>query len=349
MPKVDPRKRKRVVLTLQQKMDICIKLEKGFNRQDIMNEYGVGSSTIYDIRKQSPQLKEFFIKTENAKGMQNRRTLRSAKVDDLDRAVYQWFQQMRSEGATLSGPLVREKAREFHEKMNIDEPCAFSQGWLSRFKIRHGIRKIDVSGEQKSADKLSADGYAQEFSHLLEEHGLSPDLIFNADETGLLWRCMPRTTLASGDEKVAHGFKQNKDRITVLCCANATGTCQISLTVIGKFAKPRALTGISNLPVHYTHQSNAWMTAEIFEYWFMHIFVPAVNNFLKKKGLPEDSKVCLLLDNCRAHPPADQLVSGNIRVTLKFEFSIFYWDGRPNCEVPTRSNVCKIFFKNINI
>lgn len=277
-----------------------------------MDEYGIGSSTIYDIRKQSGQLKEFFIKTETKNSMQNRRTLRPAKLEDLDNAVYEWFQQMRSEGAPLSGPLVCEKAREFHEKMKIEEQCAFSQGWLGRFKLRHGIRRIDVSGEQKSADTLSADRYVNEFSRLVEEHGLSPDLIFNADETGLWWRCLPRVTLASGEEKVAHGFKQNKDRITVLCCANASGTCRIRLTVIGKSAKPRALKGVSNLPVHYTHQCNAWMTAEIFDHWFHHIFVPTVKNFLKKKGLREDSKVCLVLDNCRAHPPVDQLVSGNI-------------------------------------
>ena len=56
MPKVASKKRKRVVLTLKQKMDICTKVEKGVNRQDIMDEYGIGSSTIYDIRKQSAQI-----------------------------------------------------------------------------------------------------------------------------------------------------------------------------------------------------------------------------------------------------------------------------------------------------
>ena len=40
--------------------------------------------------------------------------------------------------------------------------------------------------------------------------------------------------------------------------------------------------------------------------------MPSVKENLKKNGLPEDSKVVLLLDNCRAHPPAEDLVVGNI-------------------------------------
>ena len=48
MPKV-VEKRKRVVLTLKQKVDICRRLERGESRQQLMAEYGVGSSTVYDI------------------------------------------------------------------------------------------------------------------------------------------------------------------------------------------------------------------------------------------------------------------------------------------------------------
>ena len=43
-------KRKRVVLTLKEKMDICRRLEKGESRRALMQEYNVGMSTLYDIR-----------------------------------------------------------------------------------------------------------------------------------------------------------------------------------------------------------------------------------------------------------------------------------------------------------
>ena len=65
-------------------------------------------------------------------------------------------------------------------------------------------------------------------------------------------------------------------------------------------------------PVHYDATENAWMTAALFKWWFYHCFVPEVKAHLHQQPLPEDSKVILLLDNCRAHPPAHELVSGNI-------------------------------------
>lgn len=100
--------------------------------------------------------------------------------------------------------------------------------------------------------------------------------------------------------------------MTVLLCANASGDHQLTLVVIGKYKKTKALKGILNLPVHYDAQNNAWMTANLFKDWFFHHFVPQVKENFTKRGVSEDSRVVLLLDNCSAHPPASELVSANI-------------------------------------
>ena len=52
MPKV-VEKRKRVVLTLEEEVDICRRLERDESRQQLMVECSVGSSTIYDIKSQT--------------------------------------------------------------------------------------------------------------------------------------------------------------------------------------------------------------------------------------------------------------------------------------------------------
>lgn len=156
--------------------------------------------------------------------------------------------------------------------------------------------------------------FSHRFAKLVSEHNLTPDQIYNADETGLLYRCLPTSTLASEAEGAVKGFKQSKDRLTVLVCANMAGTHKVKLCVIGKYRKPRCFKNLTYLPVDYRAQSNAWMDAETFTNWFRHVFVPSVKENLKKKGLPEDSKVVLLLDNCKAHPPAEELSVGNIFV-----------------------------------
>ena len=47
--------------------------------------------------------------------------MKPAKFDELDRVLYEWFKQRRSEGIPISGFILREKAREFHQAMDVEE------------------------------------------------------------------------------------------------------------------------------------------------------------------------------------------------------------------------------------
>ncbi|XP_077022752.1 jerky protein homolog [Tamandua tetradactyla] len=302
-------KRKRVVLTLKEKIDICTRLEKGESRKALMQEYNVGMSTLYDIKAHKAQLLRFFASSDSNKALEHRRTLHTPKLEHLDRVLYEWFLAKRSEGVPVSGPMLIEKAKDFYEQMQLTEPCVFSGGWLWRFKARHGIKKLDASSEKPVADHQAAEQFCGFFRSLIAEHGLSPEQFYNADETGLFWRCLPNPTPAGG---TASGLKQNKDRLTVLVCANAAGSHKIKPLVVGKCSGPRAFKGIQHLPVVYKAQGNAWMDKGIFSDWFHHIFVPSVKEHFRAVGLPEDSKAILLLDNSRAHPQESELVSDNI-------------------------------------
>jgi hypothetical protein len=73
-------------------------------------------------------------------------------------------------------------------------------------------------------------------------------------------------TLAGGDEKVTDGLKLNKERLTVLCCANSADTHRVKLLVIGKYQCPQAFKNVQHLPVVYTGQLNSWMDREIFKH-----------------------------------------------------------------------------------
>lgn len=68
-------KQKRVVLTLEQKIDICEQLSKGESRQGLTREFNIGSSTSYDIKKQSDKLEKFQSKSETHKSVMKRHTL----------------------------------------------------------------------------------------------------------------------------------------------------------------------------------------------------------------------------------------------------------------------------------
>ena len=183
-------------------------------------------------------------------------------------------------------------------------------GWLRNFKQRHGICRLKVQGERQSADNDDAENFSEEFRRLIREHNVSPEQVYNADETAFFWHCLPTSTLSAYTEREAVGFKVNKDRVTLLPCANSASTHKCKLFVIGRYKKSRDFKNLVHPPVHYDASENAWMTAALFKWWFFHCFVNEVKGHLRQQRLPEDS--ILLLDNFRAHPPANELVSGNI-------------------------------------
>ena len=85
---------------------------------------------------------------------------------------------------------------------------------------------------------------------------------------------MPSKSLVHCGEKHAKNFKQPKDRVTLLGCANASGTCRLPLGFIHKPARPRCFKhmDMGTLPVKYYSQKNAWMDTKIFEKWFHENF-----------------------------------------------------------------------------
>ena len=119
--------------------------------------------------------------------------------------------------------------------------------------------------------------------------------IFNADETSLRWKLVPSKSLVNHGEKRAKNFKQSKDQITLLTCANAAETCKLQLAFIHKSAKPRYFKhmDMNSLPVHYYAQCKAWMDTTVFEkYGFTKSLYPMLRNFVKMRALNTKSYCC---------------------------------------------------------
>ncbi|CAM5081058.1 unnamed protein product [Natator depressus] len=94
--------------------------------------------------------------------------------------------------------------------------------------------------------------------------------------------------------------------------------------MIGKARSPRCFHHVNRkaLPFEYTNSKNAWMNSSIFEDWFHKTFVPAIWAPLQK--LKQEEKALLLLDNCPAHPTAENLVrcDGKIKISSPEEFYV---------------------------
>ena len=129
-------RRKRVSLTIFQKVEILKKLQHGSSVKMIQEEYNVGKSTIYDLGSDKEKILQYAAECESANLMKNIKTMKPAKFEELDRVLYEWFKQRRSEGIPISGFILREKATEFHQTMALEELLLYYNYYYIWGKIR---------------------------------------------------------------------------------------------------------------------------------------------------------------------------------------------------------------------
>lgn len=189
-PSTSGTKRKRNVLTLEKKLEIVNALKKGVSASALSVQFDVPRTTINDIKKQSEEIIKFASQMESQDGRpKQRKVMKKAYNEVLDTALYLWFVQKRSEGIPLSGPIIAGKALFFNKHLNGDPDFKASSGWLEKFKQRHGIRQLNIEGEKMSAASMeTVNAYKQNFLQMIEKNGLTRDQVYNADETGLMFR-----------------------------------------------------------------------------------------------------------------------------------------------------------------
>ena len=78
-----------------------------------------------------------------------RKRLNNETYSQVNAAVYKWFIQMRAKDIPLGGPVLKVKASEFATSFGCDDFKA-SEGWLGKFKTRHGILFKEVAGEENA-------------------------------------------------------------------------------------------------------------------------------------------------------------------------------------------------------
>ncbi|KAJ6643062.1 Tigger transposable element-derived protein 4 [Pseudolycoriella hygida] len=106
----------------------------------------------------------------------------------------------------LTGAIVHAKARVLTKHLNITNFKA-SDGWVTKFTRRHNFRFKTMSGESADVDDEAVNDW---FHQLLRAND-----IFNVDETGLFFKCLPTKILAYRNEK-CYGGKHSKVRVSVL-------------------------------------------------------------------------------------------------------------------------------------
>ena len=265
-------KRKLDQKTLEEKYAAIIEVEKGQKtKTEIAKMFNIPKNTLTGWVKKADTIKEGY-----AKFGPKRRVMRIGQFDDQETALLKWFSAMRDSNIPLFGPLLLQKAKDFAQQLRI---TTFKQstGWIDRFKER--ITYKAVCGKAKSVDTRSTEmtDWTGRLSNILRAYSTSD--IYNADETGLFFKLMPDKTLEFKSVQ-CQGGKRSKERLTVMVCANMSGSDKQPLLLIGKFANPRLDDVI-----------------------YLYILVEEDRQEIRGTR----RKVAMIVNNCPAHPRVDSL------------------------------------------
>ncbi|CAM1324768.1 Uncharacterised protein r2_g3362 [Pycnogonum litorale] len=102
-------KRKRVNLSIGDKLELIKKLESGVSVARVCEIYGVKKQTVSDIRKAKDKLRKYAVKfnvdsSKDKKGVIHvRRHIKDPQSKELEEAVFKWYVQQRSVKVNVRG------------------------------------------------------------------------------------------------------------------------------------------------------------------------------------------------------------------------------------------------------
>ena len=218
--------------------------------EKIAEHFKYGRSTVSEIlgKQKSSIIQKYNGGADNV----NMKNQRKGKFEDVDRNLLQWCTgafTANLEGITRE--LLMQKGHKTAESLGYEQNDLQKMNieWVRRFKARHNIASMKQSREAGSVPENTVNTWVENSLSKSRQKFKDED-IYNIDETGLFWQVLPDRTMNFRGQK-CHGGKLSKNRVTVLVCANTTGTDKLPPIVIGKYHRPRCFAGVKQLPLQY--------------------------------------------------------------------------------------------------
>ena len=215
-----PTRRARIEISAAKKQEICQYKEENqkATQQDIARHFSltwgtaIGRSTISSILKEKDKWLSFPMQgsTDLTRG-------RSCKKSLLESALSMWLNDVRTKNLPVNSDMIIEKTKKFGGELGV-VGFSYSNGWLDRFKKRHGILLHKVHGESNEVNLADVEKSREELRCIISEYELSD--VHNMDETGLFYRLEPDATLATGPVKRKKKKRTNYGRTLRKCNRN---------------------------------------------------------------------------------------------------------------------------------
>jgi hypothetical protein len=178
MSSIDQSNKKRKILTWGEKKQLCEFCERNpsFTYKELGRKFEVAENTVCNILKD----KNKWLSTNSDDA--NKQKYKTPKYPELESSLMIWFNQALSNKRVITGDVILAKAKRFAELLDIND-FKGSDGWVSNFKKRNGIKQYNLHGEASSApsEEIISEE-RRKLQEILSEFPLED--VYNCDETG---------------------------------------------------------------------------------------------------------------------------------------------------------------------
>ena len=241
-----PRK-ERVPIPIAVKKQICRFRSQGRTWSSVLAALPAGVSK--EAARKVYRERHKWLAMPNDDATEMRTVMRKAHYAGVDDRLREWLaaiEQLDHKTVPISFGLLQAKAVEIGRALKLDDFRA-SRGY--GFFSRTGVKSVRLHGQGGAVDKQAADRGMEVVRKWLEAYRAED--IFNMDEKGLFFRCLPsQSYVSAGARREARGVKSMKlkDRATLVCCTNAAGTEKLPIAIIGKSQAPLCFRGAGRTP-----------------------------------------------------------------------------------------------------
>ena len=126
-------------LTIAEKVKILDKVHDIKPRPTIRElsiTLGVSKTTLVNLLQKEDQIRIEFLQSNPNSTIKRKRF---GKNPEIEIALKEWFETVAEKGTKVTGPMLREKAETFAKELNYPD-FKVTDGWLSRWKARNGIK-----------------------------------------------------------------------------------------------------------------------------------------------------------------------------------------------------------------